>query len=389
MQATRIDIFTIITYLFMALLIFGRTKKALYKERFLSGTNNRVSAYSRAYWKTIICLVIILTFVATFRMVGTDIGGRDTLNYINEFLQSSNMEMSTDFLSEWLFSAYLIFIRYFTDNYRWFFFFSYLFIAWTYFLYIKKYGSTYYSSIPYLLLAWAFVKNFSSVRTGIAVALITIALVYIEKKKILSLILMIASIFVHRMSLLFIFVYLFYYLFKKYGLKISKLKLAIFIAIFISISVIAATRLQEIVSKFSILNSTDLWYLLHNKGNTLLEVWPMWFAHVLLLMAYLCVSRFETKESKQKIASVKTIFMFDIIILPMALTLGMYRANEYFFVNRMILWGYVVSLGQHYFADNSKKVYKTMILLLFVFWFVFRLISEGYDLGIMYYRFAL
>ena len=174
---------------------------------------------------------------------------------------------------------------------------------------------------------------------------------------------MIASIFVHRMSLLFIFVYLFYYLFKKYGLKISKLKLAIFIAIFISISVIAATRLQEIVSKFSILNSTDLWYLLHNKGNTLLEVWPMWFAHVLLLMAYLCVSRFETKESKQKIASVKTIFMFDIIILPMALTLGMYRANEYFFVNRMILWGYVVSLGQHYFADNSKKVYKTMILL--------------------------
>lgn len=385
----NVDLFTIVIYIVVAFSISYITRKAMNVGGISSQYNNNDVFCSNRFWNLAVLLILVLTMFATFRLVGVDIGGRDTLRYIKQFLQAtSGLSEKGSFFSEGLFYEYLCVIRKFTDNYRIFFLVSYFFISWSYMMYIKKYGRLEYSTIPYVLLAFLFIKGFSSVRTSLAVALITIGLVYIDKRKILSFCLMIASVFVHRMSVLFIIVILFYYLFKKYLCRISRIKLVIYLGIFIAASIVVSSKLRSIIMTFDWMSSSDLWYVSY-KGISLLEKWPMWFAHVLLLVCYLIVARKETETDKEHIAPVKIIFLFDLVILPMALNLGFYRANEYFFINRMVLWGYVVYLGSKFFAENSKQIYKAIVLCLFIAWFVFRLCSEGFDLGIMYYRFSM
>ena len=385
----NVDIFTIVIYVLVALSISFFTRKAMNAGGISSQYAEIDMVCSKRYWDIAVVPIFMLTLFATFRLVGVDIGGRDTLSYIKDFLQAtSGLSEKGTFFSERLFYEYLHVIRIFTDNYRVFFLISYLFISWSYMMYIKKYSRLEYSTIPYLLLVFLFIKGFSSVRTSLAVALITIGLVYIDKRRIFSICLMVASVFVHRMSILFILVFLFYYLFKKYLCRIPRIKLVIYLGIFIAASVVVSSKLRSIIMAFDWMSSTDLWYVSY-KGISLLEKWPMWFAHALLLVCYLIVARKETETDKEHIAPVKIIFLFDIIILPMALTLGIYRANEFFFINRMVLWGYVINLGSNFFAKNSKQIYKIIVLCLFIAWFIFRLYSEGFDLGVMYYRFSI
>lgn len=385
----NVDIFTIVIYVLVALSISFFTRKAMNAGGISSQYAEIDMVCSKRYWDIAVVPIFMLTLFATFRLVGVDIGGRDTLSYIKDFLQAtSGLSEKGTFFSERLFYEYLHVIRIFTDNYRVFFLISYLFISWSYMMYIKKYSRLEYSTIPYLLLVFLFIKGFSSVRTSLAVALITIGLVYIDKRRIFSICLMVASVFVHRMSILFILVFLFYYLFKKYLCRIPRIKLVIYLGIFIAASVVVSSKLRSIIMAFDWMSSTDLWYVSY-KGISLLEKWPMWFAHALLLVCYLIVARKETETDKEHIAPVKIIFLFDLIILPMALTLGIYRANEFFFINRMVLWGYVINLGSNFFAKNSKQIYKIIVLCLFIAWFIFRLYSEGFDLGVMYYRFSI
>ena len=385
----NVDIFTIVIYVLVALSISFFTRKAVNAGGISSQYTDIDLVCSKIYWNIAVVSISMLTLFATFRLVGVDIGGRDTLGYIKDFLQAtSGLSEKGTFFSERLFYEYLHVIRIFTDNYRVFFLISYLFISWSYMMYIKKYSRLEYSTIPYLLLVFLFIKGFSSVRTSLAVALITIGLVYIDKRRIFSFCLMVASVFVHRMSILFILVFLFYYLFKKYLCRITRIKLVIYLGIFIAASVVVSSKLRSIIMAFDWMSSTDLWYVSY-KGISLLDKWPMWFAHALLLVCYLIVARKETETDKEHIAPVKIIFLFDLIILPMALTLGIYRANEFFFINRMVLWGYVINLGSNFFAKNSKQIYKIIVLCLFIAWFIFRLYSEGFDLGVMYYRFSI
>lgn len=386
-MTTNIDFLTIVVYVIMALLTAYIARKALWKYEISIQNGCSETVASRQYWSVAIVGILFLTSVATFRMVGIKIGGTDTLDYIRTFLSIGSIK-EISWLSEPLFRAYLLVIRYCTSNYRWFFFTSYLIISISYFAYIKEYGSAYYSSIPYLVIALFFLKDFSSVRTGLAIALITFGLVNIEKRRILSIILMVSAILVHRMSILFVLVYLFYFLFKNVLAKISKIKLITFVVTFIVLSIALASQLQNNFKISSILDSTDTWYVLRNRGKSLLSRWPMLFAHIMLMVVYLLMRRFENKDEKNSIEPVIIVFSFDIIILPMALTLGIYRENEFFFLNRLILWGYVVSIGNKLFSRKSRWTYRIIVLILFAFWFVFRLFSEGPDLGIMYYRFA-
>lgn len=334
-----------------------------------------------------ILFVLLLTVFATFRLVGDGIGGQDALSYINRFV-SDDFDRGLDIMEP----LYIFFnraIRFFTSDYHVFFFIIYGFIAYSYLVFIKKIVPNKISYIPFILLAYLYVRGFNTLRTSLSVSFILFGVCYIGKKWWISLVFFISSIFIHRVSLLFLPLYILYHFFANHKqLYLSRKSFFFSIIIGIALSYSVSVYLQNLTFLSALLEGTnDAYYLKMSADESLLSAYPMYFGQALL--AIFVLLNFDKIKKHDNIDLLLICLIYDLWVIPAANILGMWRSMEYLYLCRLSLWGIII-----YELCKSSRPDKVIIIkissfFLFVFWFVFRFYSEWEPMKISPYVFDL
>lgn len=333
-----------------------------------------------------IMLILLFSCFATFRKVGVGLGGYDARNYVNYFLFCRQTDSPyADLITEPLWLLICKMIRLVTSDYHIFFFICYGFIILSFIVFIEKYCPSGIVYTPFVLLMWPYLKDFNTLRSGVAIGILLIALTFIEEKKMLSAILMFSTIFVHRMSVLYIPISVFFYLYKKWYKKLKGYKLAVFYIIFITFSYLASKYLQRYVLGMNVLDTKDRYYIKMSVGQSILSRWPMFFTQVCLLIMILV---FEKRiRNTKEITNLRIFVTYDFLMIPASLILGMWRASEYLYLVRIIMWGEVIRAICNLVDIKSKKILRLMTFIVLLVWFVFRIVQESDDLGIIPYVF--
>lgn len=396
MYTGQMDIFSWIVYFLLSITAFiciNRAKCAQ-GDIVLSG---RVSVDRR--FLTYGSLILIFAFFAAFRLTGERLGGADAQSYKIIFLEGWNEASEYyNWIAEPLFRGYYKGIRLLTDEPKVYFAISYGLIVISYCLFIGKFLPENTSAIPFLLLIFPYLKSFCTLRTSIAVAVFLIALVVSEKKKWLGILLMISTVFIHRMSIAFAVFFIYDLLFDRLINKLSGIKLGALIFVIAYAGVWAARWIQDILVWNLVLDYEDTMYLMKSLGTSLFTRFPMFFANMLLFIALVCFGG-KVEDSKQW-RRIKTICCYDLMILPATIVLGFWRANEYLYVARLTMWAMLIPVGEQFFRDIVRRIFKDRIsdkvigiifragmICAFLLWLAFRIYSEWDDLKIMPYLF--
>ena len=349
---------------------------------FIQRNNTRESIWNCFFF------ILIFAVLATFRLVGNDVGGIDAPEYIDLFNHANMNGVGDRAGSTSIEPGFLylnIIIRKFTDSWRLYFFVIYAFIAFSYFYFIKKMCPKGISVIPFVLLAFLFVKGFNTIRTHVAISILLIGISYIDRRKCLSLFLMATSIMIHRLSLLFLPIWFFYYVMKKIFPECSRI---VYFTLGISgmvISLLASRYLQDYIMIAGLMDGTDAFYLTKKQDANILDSYPMFFAQVLLFLI-ICLYYNKIKWEK-KSNLLKTLFLYDLCIIPAALTLGMWRFVNYLYVVRLCLWAVVMYNMEYYILKVKRQFIALLLWVIFIGWFAFRFSREWSDTGISPYIF--
>ena len=300
-------------------------------------------------------------------------------------------------------------IRLFTDEPKVFFAISYGFIAVCYCVFIEKFCPYNGSAVPFGLLIFPYLKAFCTLRSSMAVALFLIALVvYSGKKRWLGVLLMIAILFIHRMSIAYSVFFLFDWIFEKivdrlYGVRLGAVLFLVGLA-----GVMCARLLQWAILATGILDNTDSWYLRQSMGKSLFLRFPMFFAHMMVFVFLILLDKKIGRSKQWK--WIRRFLAFDIVIFPATIVLGFWRANEYMYLVRLIVWSQLIPAGKPYFTawlrnckwlkfkksirmklteKRCNQIYRFVVTCVFLAWLMFRIYSEWDDLKIMPYILGL
>ena len=331
---------------------------------------------------------LLFTCFAAFRYVGDNVGGTDSMNYINYFKNCLNDNSNyLDLIREPLFLIYCQMIRIVTSHTWIFFFITYGIIAFSYLYFIKCFCPTDIEYSPFILVIFPYLRSLCTMRSGLAIAIYLLGLTQIEKRKWLCVILLVCSVFIHRMSIVYCVIFIFYYLYKNHIWKLKGYRLAIFFAFYIIISYLGALVVRQFVISNNLFSGTDSYYIQMSVGSSILDRWPMFIMQLLLLIFMVMTSK-KINDNKMMFI-VKTFCIFDICMLPASLVIGIWRGSEFLYIIRLIMWGSCIKAFLKYFEKNSKRFIQIVFFIAFLLWLIFRICSEYEDLGIMPYLFTI
>ena len=378
MYTGEMDILSLVLYFAMGMLGAFLLKSGISAE----AGHYQVKQGGRINWNYLVFFSLFLVF-AVFRKVGTNIGGADALGYARDY--QTGVMPSRYLYSEQLYGLFVGILNTIFHNYKFHFIIIYGLILLAYLMFFKRYTSPKNTMIPMILLVFPYIKSFNTIRTSLAIAVFLIALSVIENRKILSLLLIISTFFIHRMSILFIPIWFYYWFVKKWASEIKRWKLILLAVALIGGSIILATYMRTYVLALGIMNDTDTWYLSRTLQRSWVNYYPMYAAHLILLAAILF---FDKKvDQTDEYQSLKTFCFYDIAVMPASLILGFWRANEYLYIARLIMWGYLLRVPEKWFADNSKWIYRCFIFIIFMAWLYLKIQGEWDDCKLMPYIF--
>ncbi len=382
MSPIYFDNFTLILYIVIAIMGGGCIELANSNKRIVEG------GFSKQEFLFYGLFVFIFTFLAVVRQVSFNIGGTDAQRYIEIF--ENVLKYPGRFEDQEQLFLYLnIAVRFITDEYHVYFLLVYSFITIAYTCFIKTFCPPKISYIPFLLLLWPYLKSFNTLRSSLAIAFFLIGLVMLKKKRIyISMALIMATFFIHRMSLLYIPILPFYGLFHKRLSRMNGTWICVFLTAYMFLGYWSAIWVQEFMFTAQLLfSSSDEWYLMQSLDSSLLSRWPMMFPYLLLLLVLLF---FYNKLPKTEVLNyLKTFVVFDILMMIPSLIFNMWRANEYLYLARLIMWGILINLFLQKFHSKSRPFLQFGIFIGFLSWLVFRIFQEYEELSIMPYIFDL
>ena len=378
MYTGEFDYLTLSIYLFMGCL------SMLLIKRIIKSSQVAVIKKTDNLWFFCGIFLLLYTIFATIRKVDYLIGGMDAIRYRDSFLSADQSIFTFSYDSEFLFTLFERVIRELTSNYRVFFAICYLIISLSYIVFISTYcKSDTVSCIPFVLTIFPFLKSFCTLRSSLAVAVFLLGLSVFKRKKTWGIIIISLTFFIHRLSILYIAFIFLYLIFDKYLRKLSGFKFGAVVCVLIVGAYTAAIFLRDYVIATGFLEGTDLWYIKQSVGVSIFQRWPMYITHVFLAIAMLVSNK--KMSTSQEMTFVKLLCTFDIVAMPVSVILGFWRANEYLYIARLLMWGHLIQVNTRYLEYKNKFLLKLCVLALFVVWLVFRIYSEWDDLKIMPY----
>lgn len=330
----------------------------------------------------------IFVLFAVLRKVAYKIGGTDAIAY-KDLFENILKDAKRFAYQEQLFFYLNMIVREVTDNYKIYSVICYGVVAFSYCFFVKNISFCNESYIPFILLVFPYLKSFSSIRSSLAVAVFLIGAIYLKKRKnLLGVVLIVATFWIHRMSVLYISFLVFYMIFRKRIVNLVGYKLYLFLIGYMSLGYMLSRIVQEYVLAFQLFYSdTDRWNMARSLEYGLMSRWPMMFPFLLLLLAIFFLHK--KLPNTEDMHFLKMLVFFDVIVLLPSLVLGMYRANEYFYIARLTMWGVLIDVFLRKFHSNIKPILKVGIFIGFLSWLIFRIYKEYEDLSIMPYIFDL
>ena len=81
----------------------------------------------------------------------------------------------------------------------------------------------------------------------------------------------------------------------------------------------------------------------------------------------------------------KVFFVYDAVLILPTVVFGMWRANEFLYLNRLGLWSLCIPILGRKILRIDKKLFSLLMSLCFFAWYIFRVAKEWDDLKIMPY----
>lgn len=376
----NINVFTFILFMFISLLVAFLLFLAQKRQNEWFVKDKKVNYYY-------IFIVILLTILAFGRRIDEGIGGADMINYIYHF-QSQDLAFWYS-KGEWLFCFINQIIGSFTTDYRIYFLFVYLFIAISFILFIKSYSQQNQSYIPFITFFYLYLLSFNTLRTSCAVAMFLLGLVAFKNHKILASILIISSVFIHRISIILVLIIPFYYFYKQFLRDLPNYKLALFIIIGIIMIGLLVYSCKDLLQSSNLLSDGDKEYIDETETRTIMNVINMCLTNLMLFIPFILLDPWVKATKEYDLIKCFCIFSF-ILILP-ATILGVWRINEYLYIPRLIMWGVLLNTyeDKYLFNKNSKIIFKFFVFLAFTVYTAYRLYRAGDTTGFMIYEWGL
>lgn len=370
------DLFTLISYILIGWIGAYSIKLSLDYKR----------SYPFSKQTGYILFYIIFVSLATLRMVDGWVVGIDSEMYEIMFINSNSGAGSRFDEVDILFGIFNKFVRVFISSPIIYRFICYSIIVIGYIVFIKSFCIKGVSCIPFITLLLPYLKSLNTMRTSMAIAMILIGLVWLkERHTVRGIVLVCLSVFVHRMSILYVLFLPFYAIFRKNKYISSNIKLIIIILIVSTTGYYLASQIQQYILAASILDAQDNYYLSKGSDGSLLDgavtLIPLFF---IIVMWLFCNNRLTWNKDTKFLA---LMVSFDIIIIPTANLLGMWRANEYFFTARLAFWSYLIPVFVSSFEINSRKILIHTFTILFTAWLTYRIMREWEPCGLMPYKF--
>lgn len=370
------DIWTTILYVTVGVLgsiFISAFKKPVFN---LASQNAIVARHNRERLYMFLFFFLYVS-LAVFRKVTYEIGGTDAQNYINNFnliLQHGGIDRTGNVELELGFQFLTRLVRSITSEYKIYFFICYGIIAYGYIKFIRDVcprGGIY---LPFILLMYPYFRGFNTMRTSLAIAFVLIGLTYLDKMKWRSLLFFIIAILIHRVSILFVLVWPYYVLFKKPMMKLTRAKFAVVALGGVFLTFMFAMSLRQYILLFSLMDDTELSYMESALDDNILMRWPLYLGPLMLFLAIFLFYKKIPRNSQTLF--LRTLFVFDIWMIPAALVLGMWRFIEFFYLVRLSLWTVVLPIMVGHKSDYKKIIVKSSAFIIFVAWLVIRVYKE-------------
>ncbi|WP_431356548.1 EpsG family protein [Prevotella communis] len=388
MYKAYFDIGTVALYILVGILGYLCIRNFIVPWRTVDRGHSSLFTRKCRHWEY--AFVLLYTLLAAFRLVAPNIGGADAIDYVENFNdifiggldRQGNVDMEIGF--QWFTRT----VKNITDNYKIYFFLIYGFIAWSYVFFINRKCPRGVCYIPFILLMYPFLKSFTSIRSSMAIGFILIGLTLIDKRKLLSLLFILTSLLFHRMSILFIMIWPFYFVMKRYLENESRMRFIITSLLGVVVTFILATAIQNYVYVVGFFdNSTTMYYLTASMGNSIFSRFPMFIGQLTLwIVVTLLYNRIQWDNNT---TFLRTLFIYDIWIIPVGLVLGMWRSIEYFYIIRLSLWCVCIYVLIRNHSKGYAFVVKAGTALLFIAWLVFRVYKEWDDAKLSPYIFDM
>lgn len=369
---------TLILYLFLG--FWGMLCIYTYNRNVLRGMHLKNA--SRRYY---FAFVFIWTFFAVFRYVTYDIGGADAIDYI-EFFKLS-LKDSVQYLhgsEDYAFLYLNKVIRYFTDDYHWFFAVVYGLIAFVYAIFVRRFSNPKFCVVPFVLLFYVYLRSYNTLRSNLTSAVILMGLIFIaDRKYYRAYIFLILSALIHKAGLLFAMAIPFCHYFKQREFKVK------YAFLFTGVLIVCASIIRIfLMNFFSDLGLEGAYesYLRESEENSIFasatEFFGQWTLWAVLILQHNKITTFisSTKSDYEK-SMYKILYVlcfYDLILMPFNTLMGIWRGYEFFYPARLCMWSMLIYLWSRNKGSGIRFFIRIGFLLFFVSWMIFR-ISRTYE----------
>ena len=356
------------------------------KEKAVELTSN-VSFVNRYY----MLIFLLWTSLATFRYIGyyngVIVGGMDAPMYKEffEICRSENQRNLYSYHTESLFQLFTKLVRLLTDDYRIYFAISYGFIVIAYLLFIKEFVDSNKNCFVYSMLFFVYLKSFCAFRTHLAIAILLISIVLINRNKsVIGIVLALSTISIQRGSIFFALFPVFFWVNKR---KTIKLKTCL-VLIILGVSVGVISQKIAIHGSYSwMMGGAYQKYAQAsmNAGYTI-DYLKLIFEQLLIIVLFFIydknmIASRETSCKSSKYEMLRVIMIYDSMLVPISYVLNIWRGVDYFFLPRLIILDNIISLMSSALKNNNeRKAFNMAVLIIIVSCFVFRL-STVYDIS--------
>ena len=327
---------------------------------------------------------VVLVGLATLRLVTNGIVGTDASGYEDFFLNSLSSASRFE-EQDILFGLYNKLLRNIISSPVIYRFVCYSIIVISYIYFIKSFCKKGISCIPFIVLMIPYLKSLNTMRSSMAIAVILCGLVFLkDRRNLWGVILICTSVLIHRMSILYVLFLPFYAIFRHYKYTNSNIKLIVVVSTLTIIGYYLALQVQQYAIALSLLDGTDAYYISKNLNGSILDAAVMVLPLILLsIMWLLCNKRLKYCRN---ISFLELMISFDIIIAPIANILGMWRANEYFYLGRLVFWSYLIPVFCSGFKVQSRMIIKVLFAIMYTAWLIYRITREWEPCGLMPYK---
>lgn len=383
------DIFSLMFYLTLAFIGACSFYAVKQRER-KSGNLQKLTSKEYLLWALSWATAAACRYVSST----TNVGGTDAYSYAIAFEQVFNpgsvaAERLKHYGIAWQWLCKIL--NFICDNYHFFFFVTYLIIIVAIIYFLNSLALKYISATPIIAVFYLFLRGFNTLRTEFSIAMLLFGLVFLWKKKYIKCGIFCAlSVLFQTASLLYICFIPFYVFFKKKGLTV---KHGVILTVGGGVvGYLARYLLTSGIIKISYYSNYAAQSL---TSSFFASYWKIVFSQMLLAVAILIIRKriFNSKRQLDDLDLDRFNFIwamciFDICTIPITYFIHLWRGYEYFYVARVIMWGYMLTILRRKSSTQSKQLFTIMGAVVFTAWTVFCIWNNWSSSGLMPYVFA-